>query len=230
MRLFETMKKIPKDETFEERLNKLMFTDASDTKQKDLANFLGCSRSTIYKFLYGGSTPNTQELRRIALFFNVSSDYLLGLTDPPKAEWTKSYSAFIKTIMGNTNSYREILRSFLSLIKYKYIADNHDNERFKWETSKNSELSLEMSVENERDYLSNPYAPTPETIADFYAHKIGEYVTDILREYIYNGFEIESDIVFAQVEREIASYDCSDSENDYSYAEWLAYQHKFDGE
>lgn len=48
--------------------------------QKDLANILGVSRGTIGMYEIGQRDPDTETLKKLAKFFNVSIDYLIGLT------------------------------------------------------------------------------------------------------------------------------------------------------
>lgn len=49
-------------------------------KQKELAAHLGIQDNTISYFVSGRRTPNTEQIVKIADFFNVSADYLLGRT------------------------------------------------------------------------------------------------------------------------------------------------------
>lgn len=46
-----------------------------------LAKALDVSSTAIARWENGKRTPNIEQLRKLALFFNVSSDYLLGLID-----------------------------------------------------------------------------------------------------------------------------------------------------
>lgn len=50
-------------------------------KQKDLAKALNVTDNTISYFCSGSRTPNTMQIIEISIFFNVSADYLLGLTN-----------------------------------------------------------------------------------------------------------------------------------------------------
>ncbi|NLY88470.1 MAG: helix-turn-helix transcriptional regulator [Firmicutes bacterium] len=52
-------------------------------RQEDLAGLLGVSRQAISNYEKGERHPDPQMLRRLAKIFNVSSDYLLDLTDNP---------------------------------------------------------------------------------------------------------------------------------------------------
>ena len=50
-------------------------------RQIDLANTLGVSRTTYTQYETGKSEPDLSTLVKLAEFFNVSVDYLLGLTN-----------------------------------------------------------------------------------------------------------------------------------------------------
>ena len=67
-------------EAFPTRLRKL-FKDTGHTQQ-ELADYLGLkSRQTITAYVDGTSSPPWQTITKIAHFFDVPSDYLLGLSD-----------------------------------------------------------------------------------------------------------------------------------------------------
>lgn len=50
-------------------------------KQKDLAEYLGVKENTISYFVSGKRMPNTEQIVKIAIFFNTTTDYLLGLSN-----------------------------------------------------------------------------------------------------------------------------------------------------
>ena len=50
-------------------------------KQKELAKVLGVKDNIISYFCSGARKPNLEQIIEIAKYFNVSTDYLLGLTD-----------------------------------------------------------------------------------------------------------------------------------------------------
>ena len=58
----------------------------NNVKQKHLAEYLGVPDNTISYFCNGKRMPNTEQNKIISEFFNVSSDYLLGLTDTPTSD------------------------------------------------------------------------------------------------------------------------------------------------
>jgi len=73
-----------KNQVFSERLAAAMISRL--TTQEALAKSLGVKRQTVALYKSGKSSPNAEILTKIALFFDVSSDWLLGLTDNPHRE------------------------------------------------------------------------------------------------------------------------------------------------
>nr|WP_297175158.1 helix-turn-helix domain-containing protein [uncultured Agathobaculum sp.] len=62
-------------------MNKLRIVRDSDPRkltQKDIAAFLGVDRSTYNKYETGDSEPNFDTICRLADFFGVSVEYLMG--------------------------------------------------------------------------------------------------------------------------------------------------------
>ena len=59
-----------------------------DKTQKELAEKLEIKPNVISYFCKGDRTPNTEQIVKIAKFFNVSTDYLLGLTDIKSTDTT----------------------------------------------------------------------------------------------------------------------------------------------
>ncbi len=49
--------------------------------QTELGKILGVGKTTISNYETGYSTPDAEMLKKIATYFNVSTDYILGLTD-----------------------------------------------------------------------------------------------------------------------------------------------------
>jgi HTH-type transcriptional regulator, competence development regulator len=62
-----------------ERLKKLR----GNMTQEDIAKFLGISRARYSHYENGRSEPDNETLKKLADFFNVTTDYLLGRTDEP---------------------------------------------------------------------------------------------------------------------------------------------------
>jgi len=66
---------------FGQRLRKLR--EAKGLTQEELAKVINVSNKTISVYEKGGADPSTETLLKLAQYFNVSVDYLLGHTDNP---------------------------------------------------------------------------------------------------------------------------------------------------
>ena len=66
-------------EIFANRLNTLL--KENKITMYRLAKDFGCSKATILNWCYGKCSPKAQEIVKVALYFGVSADYLLGLED-----------------------------------------------------------------------------------------------------------------------------------------------------
>lgn len=55
-----------------------------DLKQREIAEYLNCSQRVYSNYELGQRDIPTEVLIKLALFYNVSTDYLLGLTNNPK--------------------------------------------------------------------------------------------------------------------------------------------------
>lgn len=70
--------------TFPARLRGLM--KETGTKQKELAQALGVKPQTVSLYCQGQSFPDVNNLAKIAQFFSVSADYLIGLSETPSLD------------------------------------------------------------------------------------------------------------------------------------------------
>lgn len=57
-----------------------------DIKQKEMADFLNCSQQVYSNYELGQRDIPTEILIKLAVFHNVSTDYILGLTDIPESK------------------------------------------------------------------------------------------------------------------------------------------------
>ncbi len=60
-----------------ERITKLL--QENKITMYKLAKDLKCSKATVTNWCYGLTEPKATEIKKLALYFNVSTDYLLGL-------------------------------------------------------------------------------------------------------------------------------------------------------
>ena len=71
------------DDPFAVRLRHLLDACKPTIKQETLANAIGVSRQAISQYRDGSAQPSFDKLLKIAEFFNVSTDYLLGVVSEP---------------------------------------------------------------------------------------------------------------------------------------------------
>jgi transcriptional regulator with XRE-family HTH domain len=66
---------------------------AKNKTQKEITEAVGISAGTLSRYLSRQRTPTIEIIIKFAVFFRVSSDYLLGLTDnpDPKGDIPKEY-------------------------------------------------------------------------------------------------------------------------------------------
>lgn len=55
-----------------------------DLRQRELAEYLNCSQQVYSNYELGQRDVPTEVLIKLARFYNVSTDYILGLTDEMK--------------------------------------------------------------------------------------------------------------------------------------------------
>ncbi len=64
-----------------ERLKQLRISKG--VTQKQVAEFLNVAPNSIQRFEYGTNRPSIDSIIKLCTYFNVSADYLLGLSDNP---------------------------------------------------------------------------------------------------------------------------------------------------
>lgn len=55
-----------------------------DMKQTELADKLGISKQSLYKYIHCKCEPRAEIIARMATVLNTTADYIVGLTDDPK--------------------------------------------------------------------------------------------------------------------------------------------------
>lgn len=86
--------------------------------QKDLAEYLSVSRNTISNYESGAATPDDETKKKIALYFNVSLDYLMGLTrEQTPIKETGSVFLYCENLPQHA---KDELTSFLEYLKKRY--------------------------------------------------------------------------------------------------------------
>lgn len=100
-----------------------MLREERNLKQEDIANLLHVEIAAISKYETGRVPLKEEYIKILSNFFNVSSDYLLGLTDfktsqDKKSEQTtdKEFAAFYKGYKDLDDADKEILKATLDAI------------------------------------------------------------------------------------------------------------------
>lgn len=99
-----------------ERLKKLR--KEGKLTQKDIATFLNISQPAYQQFESGKKKMNLETMEKLADFFNVSTDYLLGKTDIPDPDLEIDLDTAIDNSVAYdgtpiTDNDREIIKDFL---------------------------------------------------------------------------------------------------------------------
>lgn len=67
---------------FSERIRALR--EDRDLNQTDMAEILGTNQRKISRFETGDCEPNIEDIKNYCIYFNISADFLLGLSDKPE--------------------------------------------------------------------------------------------------------------------------------------------------
>ena len=65
----------------------------ADKKQSEVAQYLHCAQQTYSRYEIGKGNPPLEIMAKLALYFNTSVDYHIGLTDVPAASKNKARAA-----------------------------------------------------------------------------------------------------------------------------------------
>lgn len=83
------------------------FRQGAGLKQEDVAAKIGIMRQAYQPYETGKVTPSASMIIKIATTFNVSADYLLGLSDEPRPTPPKSEDAeLIEAVVAFQNAQR----------------------------------------------------------------------------------------------------------------------------
>ncbi len=108
------------DKTFSERLSKLL----KDKKeqgiiQDDVAKSIGVSRQALGKWANGETVPDILDLKSLAVYFNVSSDYLLGLSELSNGDISLTNASKLTNI--SEKSLLKLSEIYLDDLSAKYM-------------------------------------------------------------------------------------------------------------
>lgn len=68
---------------YRERITELR--EDNDKKQKEIAEILGIKQSAYSKYEKGRTKIQVDDIIKLCIFYNVSADYILGLSDEKKS-------------------------------------------------------------------------------------------------------------------------------------------------
>ncbi len=87
--------------------------NSTQCTQKKLAEYLGLSANTVCEWEKNRSEPSIQTIRKLAEFFDVSADYLLGLEDDFGARTATNAAPMRESL---TEKERALLEAFRQLL------------------------------------------------------------------------------------------------------------------
>lgn len=105
-----------------------------DLTQESFANKISSSRSTIAGYETERKEPDYETLKKIADFFDVSVDYLLGITDIKKIEQSSSdkekdnSNPFLREFEGLSEESKKEVEKYMELLKIKEQMDKSKDE------------------------------------------------------------------------------------------------------
>lgn len=151
---------------FSKRLAALM--KERNITQEELAHELGIKRQTVSLYKNGQSTPDAAQLKNIATFFDVSADWLLGLTN------TRSQDIDIRRICEKIGLKEQVIIQLQRI----YEGRGHEPETIE---GINSILSNSIFQLLARDYIRLKHF-TEKVNAEYKEHSFGELEDPIHEE------------------------------------------------
>lgn len=103
------------NKTFHKRLRAIIDNDRAHGKHiKNIAAAIGVTANSLSAYAYGDAMPNAYNLARIADYYGVSMDYLMGRTVMGRTEEMKS-----SFVANNYDSFHERLRNIIDKQRLK---------------------------------------------------------------------------------------------------------------
>ncbi|HBM79340.1 MAG: helix-turn-helix domain-containing protein [Clostridiales bacterium] len=133
--------------TFNERLKALR--NKKNIGQKDIAQALGIERSTYTKYETGKSEPDFEMVKKLADFFKVSVDYLLGRDEAKKEKQngTALTEGDMKEIKQKAENIKSTLMGAVDLAFYGSPNDEETLEKVMKVLEKGTMLAKEEAKE-----------------------------------------------------------------------------------
>ncbi|NNV07537.1 XRE family transcriptional regulator [Geobacillus sp. MMMUD3] len=109
---------------------------------QDMADFLGITRQGYSKYENGQSQPDIDTINKLAEFFNVTTDYLLGRTDHPNPPEQDDELGTLARINQLIKEYGIEQMGFFDIKKWKQLSEEEIKEivkHFEWVVHKAKE-------------------------------------------------------------------------------------------
>jgi HTH-type transcriptional regulator, competence development regulator len=124
---------------FPERLKSLRLQ--KKLTHQDMADFLGITRQGYSKYESGQSQPDIETINKLAQFFNVTTDYLLGRMDNPNPPIPKELNTLLK-INQLIKEYNVEQMGFFDIEKWESLSKEEIEDiikYFEWVVHKTKE-------------------------------------------------------------------------------------------
>ncbi len=118
------------------RIKKLR--EKNNLKQLELSKILNISNTTLSQYEAGNRTPNDEIKEKVADYFNVSVDYLLGRTEKcnSEAEDIKKDKHYKLDLSNLPEEAVKQIEDYIEFVKQKYSLDLNNNSSKNKETEK----------------------------------------------------------------------------------------------
>lgn len=109
---------------------------AKKKTQQEMADFLGITRPAYTAYEIGNRHPDYDTLKKLANYFDVTTDYLLGRTDNPNPpnqeldEWGLSEQdmVFFKDFESLSEEDKKEVMKYIKYLKYQAELHNKEND------------------------------------------------------------------------------------------------------
>lgn len=161
---------------------------ANDITQEELGRQIGVGKTTISNYETGYSSPDSETLVKLADYFNVSIDYLLGYSDNTANALTKEKLEdlpieFIKENFIKTNNpvamlfkHTGIAEKLTYLRKKNNISIKELTEKLNAQLPSNAKINI-STIESWEGNLSIPYVDDLRAISELYEVSINYLIT-----------------------------------------------------
>lgn len=211
--------------TFQERLSKLL--ERPDVSQKKLADYVGVTRQAIGQWKDGKTLPDVSSFQKIAKFFKVSYEYLLGETDNKTTNLT--ITAICKLTGLNEDAVNQLTScrihggNLIPIIN-NFLESDYFNKIISglFECSKYNSLDLKQFLEDLALYPHYDASLCNESELEFICstfieervninkYKLTMIFNEYLNEITQNIESVKEEIVNKLYSKELVNYNISD--------------------